>query len=78
MTASISKEIYVGYLDVDIDLEDFDTDDLIEELKRRDGSYDMVGAPLEYLQEIHELRRNGRDYQRELDQLIYHTLGRIS
>jgi hypothetical protein len=38
--SKISMTVYVGEVDVDVDLEDIDTDDLVEELKRRN-----IGAP---------------------------------
>jgi hypothetical protein len=73
-----SVEAYVGYVEVEVDLEDYDTDDLIEELKRRGNYYVLVGDPLSYLRDIYELRRAGQDYQRELDELIFRALGRVS
>jgi len=58
--------------EVEVDLEDFDTDDLIEELESRGKT------PNELLTAIWLKRRMGRtDYQTELDQLIYTGLGRI-
>lgn len=70
-------EAYVGYVEVDVDLDDYDTNELIEELKRRGNDYALEGDPLSYLRDIYELRRQGRDYQRELDNLIYGALGRM-
>ena len=73
-----SVEAYVGYIEVDVDLDDYDTDDLIEELRKR-GRNDFVCSDANSaLREIYELRRTGRDYQRELDALIYDVLGRVS
>lgn len=73
-----SVEAYVGYVEVDVDLDDYDTDDLIEELQKR-GRNDFVSSDSNTaLREIYELRRTGRDYQRELDALIYDVLGRLS
>ena len=62
-------------VEVDVNLEDFDTEDLIEELHDR-GRH--VGHSLGLLYQIFELRQLGRDYQQELDQLIWENLGRIS
>ena len=72
-------------VDVSIDLEDFDTDDLIDELEDRgyDVTYnaeeqDISGAyNKEILDQIYHLRRQNKDYQSELDILIYNILGRI-
>ena len=65
------------YTEVDVDMSDFDTDDLIEELKSRGAGTAEYGDGKEFLQAIYEKRRLGRDYQAELDQLIYLGLGRI-
>lgn len=63
---------------VDVDLEDFDTDDLIEELEKR-GKGLEVGSQTgtELLTAIYQKRRLGQDYQRELDELIYIGIGKI-
>jgi hypothetical protein len=74
MYKTVYKEV-----EVDVDLHDFDTDDLIEELEERGelpsstGPYDSN----ELVQQIWQLRRNGKDYQRVLDDLIYAVTGRI-
>jgi hypothetical protein len=63
---------------VDVDLDDFDTDDLVEELERR-GMGMEVGSRTgtELIAAIYQKRRLGQDYQRELDELIYIGIGRI-
>jgi hypothetical protein len=74
MYKSVYKEV-----EVDIDLSDFETDDLLEELESRgelpaDSQYDAK----DLLTAIWLKRRMGRtDYQTELDQLIYAGLGQI-
>ena len=74
MYKTVYKEV-----EVDVDLHDFDTEDLIEELEERGelpastGPYDSN----ELVQQIWQLRRNGKDYQRVLDDLIYAVTGRI-
>lgn len=63
-------------VEVDVDLSDFDTDDLIEELSyrgRAPNSYETC----DLVRDIYEKRRNGKDYQRELEILIYNMIGRI-
>lgn len=67
-------------VEVDVDLGDFETDDLIEELESRGADlftdYDTDGK--EILEAIYYKRRLGRtDYEKELDQLIYYSLGKI-
>jgi hypothetical protein len=72
------KTVYTE-VEVDVDLGDFETDDLLEELERRgalpvEGNYDAR----DLLEAIWLKRRLGRtDYQTELDQLIYAGLGKI-
>ena len=66
-------------VEVDVDLDEFDTEDLIDELERRGRGFDVAGqTPTELVNRIHQLRRSGGDYQRELDELIYVTIGRIA
>ena len=76
MYKTVYKEV-----EVDIDLSDFETDDLIEELEERGelssrtgpGPYDSK----ELVEQIWMLRRNGQNYQHQLDNLIYNVTGRI-
>jgi hypothetical protein len=72
MYKTVYKEV-----EVDVDLDDFDTDDLIEELERRGSGTMDYGDGKEILQVIYEKRRLGKDYQAELEQLIYLGLGKI-
>jgi hypothetical protein len=69
-------------VEVEVELDDFDTDDLIEELESRGKLIGTDwGSPTEnerLLSAIFEKRRSGQDYQHELDDLIYNTIGRIS
>jgi hypothetical protein len=61
-------------VEVDIDLADFDTEDLVEELESRGHSVDPQGL----LTRIYEQRKMGHCYERELDDLIWQVLGRMS
>ena len=70
------KTIYTE-VEVDVDLSDFDTDDLIEELENRGAGAADYGDGKEVLEAIHEKRRLGKDYQQELDQLIWLGLGKF-
>jgi hypothetical protein len=71
------KTIYTE-VEVDVDLGDFDTDELIEELESRGAAPVEIGDANELLQAVWLKRRVGRtDYQTELDQLIYVGLGKI-
>jgi hypothetical protein len=71
------KTVYTE-VEVDVDLTDFETDDLIEELESR-GSLpvEQNGDAKEIVESIYQKRRLGLDFQRELDQLIYQVTGKI-
>jgi hypothetical protein len=70
------KTIYTE-VEVDVDLGDFDTDDLIEELESRGSGVLDYGDGKEILRAIYENRRLGKEYQTELDQLIWLGLGKV-
>ena len=72
MYHTIYKEV-----EVDVDLEDFDTDDLIEELENRGSGVMDYGNGKEVLESIYQKRRLGLDYQSDLDQLIWLGLGKF-
>ena len=65
-------------VEVDVDLADFDTDDLIQELEDRgkmvDDSRTDSGS---LVKQIYEKRKLGLDYEQELKDLIYNVLGKI-
>jgi hypothetical protein len=76
MSRYVSVEKYV---DIDVDMDDFDDNDILEEMERR-GLGAAVASPgdnLELLQSIFQKRRTGQEFDSELDQLIYNSLGRI-
>jgi len=64
-------------VEIEITLEDFETEDLIEELENRGSGVSDFGDGKELLETIYQKRRQGKDYQTELDQLIWMGLGRI-
>jgi len=71
------KTIYTS-VEVDVDLSEFDTEDLVEELESRGAGVEPeFGNGKEILQTIYEKRRLGQDYQRELDELIWMGLGKV-
>jgi hypothetical protein len=74
MYKTVYKEV-----EVEVELHDFDTDDLIQELEER-GELSSSTGPYdsnELVRQIWMLRRNGKDYQRVLDDLIYVVTGHI-
>jgi len=75
------KTIYTE-VEVDVDMSEFETDDLIEELENRGLDYNTKGVDADemraLLDSIWMKRRLGNpDYQTELDRLIYGVLGKI-
>ena len=64
-------------VDVDVDLSDFATEDLIAELETRSNNRIAPDELESLIQVIYEKRRTGLDYESELDSLIFNTLGRI-
>jgi hypothetical protein len=70
------KTIYTE-VEVDVDLSEFDTEDLVDELESRGAGTTDYGDGRELLTAIWLKRRQGQDYQTELDQLIYNGIGKI-
>lgn len=75
--------MYVN-VDVDVDVEEIlrglDDDELIDELERRGKDYNTQfidgDEAREQLVKIWELRRLGKDFDKELDHFLYYILGR--
>lgn len=76
MGRTISVETYVS---VDVDLEEINTDDLIEELENRGQivGTERYGDKTKQLIKIYELRRCNKPYEHELDNYIYDVLGKV-
>jgi hypothetical protein len=71
------KTIYTE-VEVDVDLAEFDTEDLLDELASRSSlPIEEDSHSKEILEVIYLKRRLGKDYQSELDQLIYTGLGKV-
>lgn len=68
-------------VDVDVDLSDFDDNELIEELEGRgfdmNTKYVDGDAVREQLEAVWQQRRKGLPFEAQLDQLIYTALGKI-
>jgi hypothetical protein len=65
-------------VEVDVELHDFDTADLVEELESRgalpvEGSYDAKAL----VEQMYQLRRLGKPYDHLMDNLFYSVLGRV-
>lgn len=72
------KTVYTE-VEVEVDISEFSTDDLLDELASR-SSLPIEGDlnSKELLEKIWLKRRNGNnDYQEELDRLIYEVLGYV-
>ena len=65
-------------VEVDVDIEDFDTDDLLDELERR-GSLpvEQHGDARNIVEQIYYLRRQGQAYEHLMDSLMYAVMGRV-
>lgn len=68
-----------AWVDVDVDLEEIDTDDLIGELARRGETVEgLEPADLkEVVERLYQKRRLGQPYEKELDDMIFYVIGRI-
>ena len=75
ITTKRKNKLRIRYEEVELD--DFATEDLIKELERRGAGGNEYGDGKELLEAIYLKRRQGQDYQAELDQLIYTGLGKI-
>jgi hypothetical protein len=62
-------------VEVDVELDDFDTVDLIEELERRDVAVGLENKSI--IQRMYEDQQMGNDIQPLLNKLYYTTIGRI-
>ena len=72
------KTVYTE-VEVDVDISEFDTDDLLEELAERgalpvEGDFDSKAL----VEQMYYLHRQGQDCTPMLDQLFYAVLGRIA
>jgi hypothetical protein len=61
---------------IDIDLTDFSDDDIREEAIARNLFGSDYGIN-RLITELYQKRRLGKDYQAELDKIIYETIGKI-
>jgi len=67
-------------VEVEVDLKDFNTEDILAELKSRelDGFDEFTKNNIKGLvQKIYELKRDGKDYTYQLNTLFYNVIGRI-
>jgi hypothetical protein len=68
-------------IDVDVDLTDFDTDELISELESRGHDYNTHGVDGDearvLMEQVYQARRAGQPYEASLDKLIWYVLGRM-
>jgi hypothetical protein len=71
------KTIYTE-VEVDVDISEFDTEDLLDELASRGSlpqEYD--NNTKELLEKIWQNRRENKPFDSELDRLIYDVLGKV-
>jgi hypothetical protein len=65
------------YINVDIDLSDFDTEDLVDELESRKDMFCTDSNVADKILSIYNNMTLNKDYTKELNDLIYHVLGKI-
>lgn len=67
------------YVEVDVELDEFDDDELLEEIERRNLSTKDCNPEeaRRLLEEIYYKRVMNKDFGAELDRYFYLTLGRI-
>jgi len=65
----------MAYIEVDVDLSEFSDEELMEELEDR-GLYESKGINVpELVDKIYQLRRLGKNFDKELDLLLYDMTG---
>ena len=73
MRKSVYREV-----ELDIDLEDFSDEELLDEIKHRKLNVGGNAAEAErLLEDIYYKRVMGQDFMPELDRYLYETIGRI-
>jgi hypothetical protein len=73
----------MAFVEVEVELSDFDDDELLEEIAER-GINISIAVPEGEGSETHQLittiwlkRRLGVDYDADIDKLIYHVIGKV-
>ena len=70
----------MAYVEVEVDLDNFSTEELIKELQDRQyedlNDFSIPGVKT-LVQRIYELKRDGKDYTYQLNTLFYNVIGRI-
>lgn len=63
-------------VEVEVELDDFDTDELVEELERRDVAVGLENKNI--IQKMYEDQQLGKDIQPLLNELYWNTIGRLA
>jgi hypothetical protein len=73
----VYKTVYTE-VEVDVNIGDFETDDLLEELEER-GALPPEGNinAKELVEQMYYLRRQGQPWEHLMDDLMYAVMGRI-
>jgi hypothetical protein len=71
-----SYEVYKEVA-IEVELDDFATEELLEELESRGSGVMDHADGKELLEAIYQKHRTGQDYTQELRNLMYHGLGKI-
>jgi len=66
-------------VEVDVDLVDFDTNDLLDELERRgELPVEEHGDARNIVEQIYYLRRQAQPWEHLMDPLMYAVMGRVA
>lgn len=70
----------MAYVEVEVDLDNFSTKELIEELQNRQyedlNDFSIPGVKT-LVQKIYEAKRDNKDYEMYLNTLFYNVIGRM-
>lgn len=64
-------------VEVDVDLDEFSTQELIDELENRDVDYELEGDFKPLIREMYERQQQGKPIDEQLSKLYWYGIGRI-
>lgn len=66
-------------VEIEVELDDFEDDDLLDECERRGLTFGHKVTPAtQLIQQIFEAKQLGKPYENLLNDLFYNTIGRIA
>lgn len=76
MSRYATKTIYTE-VEVEVDLKDFTDEELLDELAERELISTTYGDSDDLIDKIFHLRRQGKNFDKELDEYLYIQTGRV-